>query len=149
MQFAAAKIIFSTCLVGFCLHRLSYRSIKLLSPLESSSKLDVLRDRLILGRDIENHIGLRRPAFSPCPGAFDYKDVAANMSSGEDLCAIPVGTAPDGTWDFVHFQSLTTASITVCVVMTVLALLIAVPRVYVNRRRLLIADCQSLSQHVY
>lgn len=27
--------------------------------------------------------------------------------------------------------------------MTVLALLIAVPRVYVNRRRLLIADCQS------
>ncbi|KAG6354850.1 hypothetical protein INS49_003931 [Diaporthe citri] len=62
------------------------------------------------------------------------------MSSGQDLCAVPVGTAPDGTWDFVHFQSLTTASIAVCVVMTVLALLIAVPRVYVNRRRLLIAD---------
>ncbi|KAK8079212.1 hypothetical protein PG994_003019 [Apiospora phragmitis] len=62
------------------------------------------------------------------------------MSSGQDLCAVPVGTRPDGTWDLDHVDPLGSASVTVCVLLTVLALLFAVPRIYVNRRQLLIAD---------
>jgi len=58
-----------------------------------------------------------------------------------DLCQVPVRKAPDGTFDLVHFESLEAPSIAVCVVMTFLALVIAVPRIYVNRRKLLIADC--------
>ncbi|KAI1747595.1 hypothetical protein F4782DRAFT_418361 [Xylaria castorea] len=62
------------------------------------------------------------------------------MSSGVDLCSVPVGKAPDGTWDLVHFESWSATSISVCAVLSALALFIAGSRIYVNRRRLLIAD---------
>ncbi|KAK8030085.1 hypothetical protein PG993_011376 [Apiospora rasikravindrae] len=62
------------------------------------------------------------------------------MSLPMDLCAVPAGTAPDGSWDLVHFESLETASIIIFVLLTVLAMLFVVPRIYVNRKKLLMAD---------
>ncbi|KAK7964328.1 hypothetical protein PG988_011302 [Apiospora saccharicola] len=68
------------------------------------------------------------------------------MSSAPvDLCTVPLGRRPDGTWDFVDVDSQQKIGITICVLFTTLALLIALPRLYVNRRQLKIADRQSHS----
>lgn len=64
-------------------------------------------------------------------------------SASVDLCTVPLGKRPDGTWDLVHVESQQKIGIMVCVLFTVLALLIALPRLYVNRRQLQIADRQS------
>ncbi|KAK7999102.1 hypothetical protein PG991_014777 [Apiospora marii] len=70
------------------------------------------------------------------------------MSSAPvDLCNVPLGTRPDGTWDFVHVQSQEKVGITVCVLLSVLALLVALPRLYVNRRQLHIADYSRYYRH--
>ena len=62
--------------------------------------------------------------------------------AGVDLCAIPLGTKADGTWDFVNYETLEAPSIGICVSLTVLATLVAAPRIYVNRRHLKPADCE-------
>ncbi|KAK7995806.1 hypothetical protein PG991_015273 [Apiospora marii] len=62
------------------------------------------------------------------------------MSPSVDLCTVPLGKAPDGTWDLVHVQSLETVTIAVSTSVTALALLVALPRLFVNRGKLLIAD---------
>lgn len=59
---------------------------------------------------------------------------------GIDLCSIPLGTKADGTWDFVHYKTMEAPSIAICVVLVVLAALVAAPRIYVNRRHLMPAD---------
>ena len=63
------------------------------------------------------------------------------MSSSVDPCTVPLGKAPDGSWDLVEVQSLETVTIAVSVSLTALALLVALPRLYVNRGKFLIADC--------
>lgn len=63
-----------------------------------------------------------------------------SVPEGIDLCSIPVATKPDGTWDLVHYQTLQAPSIAVCVVLTVLAMFVAGPRIYVNRGHLKLAD---------
>ncbi|KAK7959421.1 uncharacterized protein PG986_004275 [Apiospora aurea] len=104
--------------------------------------------RAVLGRQTGNHRLHQRDgsmSLEDKNGPFHAdptKHPTPTMSApeGVDLCAVPVGTAPDGTFDLVHGDSLETASITVCVLLTVLALFFAGPRIYVNRRQLLIAD---------
>lgn len=60
--------------------------------------------------------------------------------AGIDLCSIPLGRKADGTWDFVNYQTMEAPSIAICVILVVLATLVAAPRIYVNRRHLLPAD---------
>ncbi|KAK8112599.1 hypothetical protein PG984_013125 [Apiospora sp. TS-2023a] len=68
-------------------------------------------------------------------------------SAAVDLCTVPLGTRPDGTWDFVDVDSQQKIGITICVLFTTLALLIALPRLYVNRRQLKIADHSRYYRH--
>ncbi|KAI1179906.1 hypothetical protein F4777DRAFT_599844 [Nemania sp. FL0916] len=72
-----------------------------------------------------------------------------DVPPGVDRCSIPAERAPVGAWDFVHFESFTTTSIVVCIVSTVIALLVAGPRIHVNRKRLGLADYSTILAFIF
>jgi hypothetical protein len=65
------------------------------------------------------------------------------MSSTFDLCAIPAGVSPDGTYNFVNPPTLGPAVVAVGVVLGVISTTFTIGRLFVNRNKLRSADCKS------
>ena len=69
--------------------------------------------------------------------------MASSALDGVDLCQFPAALPPSGeTWNFVNPQTTTPATYSIGIILTVWAVTFAVARVYVNIRKLNLADCK-------
>ncbi|KAI2610571.1 hypothetical protein GGR54DRAFT_373308 [Hypoxylon sp. NC1633] len=63
-----------------------------------------------------------------------------SIPAGVDLCTIPIGVSPDGIYNFINPTTLAPVNISVSIVLIALSVSLTVGRIYMNRRRLHLAD---------
>lgn len=64
------------------------------------------------------------------------------MSAAVDLCQVPAGVPPDGTFNLVDPVNLESELIGVSVFMTAWSLVLTIGRFYTHLRKLSAADCE-------
>lgn len=66
----------------------------------------------------------------------------SSVDANADLCNLPAAVSPSGVYNFTNPESMKTTVYSVSCILTVIASLLTAGRVWVNRRKLSLADCE-------